>query len=87
MNKIIVAICGFSCGLLFNVWGQEDNESELEEINAPEKTKQNFSLSDLFSNFNVHAKQKTESKAKKEKRDCFAEDRQAFAEDDPWDKL
>ena len=54
------------------------------DLNQPEnQTKELFSLNDLFSNLNSFGgKQK---KTVNEGKDYFAEDPQAFAEDDPWD--
>lgn|GEM_PF-5113024 len=85
-NKLISLVCSF--GLIFSAFGKETrnaNKLQFEEINQPEEQqKEYFSLSDLFSNLNsTHREQKKTVKAPK---DYFAEDFQAFAEDDPWDK-
>ena len=77
-------------GLAFNACGKEKtvvNDLQFEEINQPvPQQKEFFSLDDLFSNLSITKQQKTQKKVSvKEKKDYFAEDFQAFAEDDPWD--
>lgn len=84
-NKLISLGCSF--GLIFSAFGKETrntNKVHFEEINHPaEQQKEFFSLNDLFSNLNTTNKK--QKKTVNEKKDYFAEDFQAFAEDDPWD--
>lgn len=87
-NKLVSAVCVGLTVLTNNSFGQDENsESQFDEINTPVKSeKQQFSLSDLFSNLNIGKQQKTQKNVReKEKKDYFAEDFQAFEEDDPWD--
>ena len=92
-NKLISSACVF--GLIFSAFGgpmtmnegngnKEDKKLQFEEINQPEyQPKEFFSLNDLFSNLNSFGR--NQKKTLNEKKDYFAEDPQAFAEDDPWD--
>ena len=85
-NKLILCLCFFSCVCILNVFGDSD-EKQFDEMDTPKnssKQKQSFLLSDLFANFNNNQQQRSK-KVVKEKKDYFAEDFQAFAEDDPWD--
>ena len=86
-NKLISSACVF--GLIFSAFGGDkgnkvDKKLQFEEINQPEnQPKEFFSLNDLFSDLNSFGR--NQKKTVNEKKDYFAEDPQAFAEDDPWD--
>ena len=85
MKKLISSVC--FCGLVFNACGNSENdeqEAQFEEINSPEDQGHIFSLSDLFASASVKNK-KVVKESISTKKDYFAEDTQAFAEDDPWD--
>ena len=91
-NRLISSVCICSGILVFNALGaDQENDVQFDELSTPvdsvKQTKQ-FSLSDLFSSLSPSKKQKstkTKTVSEKQKQDYFAEDLQAFAEDDPWE--